>query len=79
MKFGVVLLAPPQVVTNIDMVCPMMHAKVVLDWIYANGGATRRTGPRVTGLKVDPKTFHVVGQIAGSWTQEQIEEAINAL
>lgn len=79
MKFSVVLLEPPQVVTNIDLVCPMVHSKVILDWIYANGGATRRTGPRVVNLRADPKCFHVTGHIAGSWTHAQIEEAINAL
>jgi hypothetical protein len=79
MKFGVVLLEQPQVVTNINLVCPMMHSKVVLDWIYAHDGATSRSGPRVTGFRADLETFHVIGRIAGSWTQEQIEEAINAL
>lgn len=68
-----------ETVTSIDLVCPVAHSRAVLDWIYANGGSTRRTGPRVVNYRALPDSFHVIGHIAGVWTRAEIEKAIRAL
>lgn len=67
------------VVSNIDLVCPVAYRDKVLNWIYANGGDTRRVGPLVKNYRADPKRFHVIGHVVGVWTQEEIEKALSAL
>lgn len=68
-----------QVVTLIDLVCPMEDALKVSNWIYNSGGGTRRTGPKVTNYRADNSKYHVIGHIAGTWTRNEIEEQIKAL
>lgn len=68
-----------EVVTLIDLVCPMEHSLKVSNWIYERGGSTRRTGPKVKDYRADMSKYHVLGHIPGKWKQSEIEEQLKAL